>query len=263
MKPTTSLTLLTCALFGSGVSQATLIAYYPFDEGSGTTSANAQGNSALDSTLNASGAWGLGANGTGSSLDVNGTVDGGATVNGQISNAFTNLTITAWINPDVTPQAWTGIFGARGGPQDVGFGFRDTTGQLTYTWNGNNSNTWNWTSNLTVPNNEWSFVALTLSPTGATAYLGTSGGGLVSATNAIPHTTDMSTSIWSIGYDNCCGNRSLDGQIDDLAIWDETLDAASIQSLFTGDATPLTVPEPGVLSLFGALGLLSLLRRRR
>jgi hypothetical protein len=239
-------------------ANAALIGYWSFDDGTGTTVTNDEGNPTLDGTFRVSSAWT--ADGGGHSglagdfaLDFNGQTDSGVEVP-AITNTFTELTITGWINPDVTPQPWTGMFGSRGGPNDVGFGFRDGTGEITYTWNGNNANTWNWVSGLAPPLNEWSFVALRITPTEATLNLGTDAGGLVSAVNAIPHTADSSASIWTVGFDNCCGNRTLDGQLDDFAIWDEALSDVDIEAIYNGSApTALDDQNLGGASLAPAI----------
>jgi hypothetical protein len=56
----------------------------------------------------------------------------------------------------------------------------------------------------------------------------------------------------------------LTGLIDDVAVWDEVLDGAQINNVFTSGAANYNIPEPSSICLLaiGLLGLIALRRRR-
>ncbi len=66
-------------------------------------------------------------------------------------NLNTNtVTITTWVYPIGTPGNYSGIVFCRNGGDASGFCFTDN-GQIGYTWNQNNSDTWSWMSGLVPP----------------------------------------------------------------------------------------------------------------
>jgi len=160
---------------------------------------------------------------------------------------FEQITITGWVNGAHTGD-WSGLIQARGGEapdQPIGIGFSGGSGNLGYTWNDNSNSSWGFESGLAIPQNEWAFIALSLTENEATLYVG-SGGELNSAVNAIPQ-LNMNTS-WFFGKDNCCGDaRNFDGLMDDISIWDVALSESDLLELFNGAETPLTL-QPMVTS---------------
>jgi hypothetical protein len=84
-------------------------------------------------------------------------------------NLNTNtITLSAWIYPIGTPADYCGLVFCRPGADASGFDI-STGGQLGYTWNQNNSDTYSWLSGLVPPLQQWSFVALVISPYNAVA----------------------------------------------------------------------------------------------
>ena len=115
------------------------------------------------------------------------------------------VTITAWVYPKGTPAAYSGIVFCRNPNDASGFNFTDN-GQIGYTWNQNNEDSWAWMSGLVPPSDQWSFIALVVSPNSAVAYL-CNNSGQFSATNAIAHTAEAFTSDTLIGGDNDDGGN--------------------------------------------------------
>ena len=139
-----------------------------------------------------------------------------------------NFTITAWVKGRYT-NAWSGIIFSRDPTQSVGIGYRAGTGQLGYTWNDNNANTYNFASGLVIPNETWSFVAVTIEPSKAILYSGY--GGLSSQTNSIAHTAQTLDTAFRFGNDNF-ENRFFNGSIDEVSIWNRTLSPAEIEKIY-------------------------------
>jgi hypothetical protein len=204
-----------------------LFGNWKFDDGSGTTAADSSGNS-YTGTLNGTPKWVTGK--IGGALRFNGTTDYVQT--GTITLNSDTVTMTAWIKRDGDQTGWSGIIFHRTTSVACGIGFSGFTGatnQLQYTWNNNTAATYNWVSGLTVPNNEWAFVAMTIEPTKATLYLNG-----WSATNAIAHVTQALTDI-NLGRDSQ-GGRFFRGVIDDARVYSRTLSKAELA--YMADPTP-------------------------
>ena len=97
------------------------------------------------------------------------------TANGQYAAATQPLqlntntvTLSAWIKPSMNQPNWAGLLFFRGGSTTCGLNFNGTTNKLGYHWN---DGFWSWNGGPLVPINEWSHVALVVSPNTATIYL--------------------------------------------------------------------------------------------
>lgn len=161
-------------------------------------------------------------------------------------------TFVAWINPAAQQLDFTGIFMTRETTQ-AGLGF-GAGGQLGYTWNNNNANTYSWNSGLIPTVGEWNMVALVVEANKATMFLG-SGGTLRAAINAIPHTAEVWGGNAMIGND-AGANRGFNGVIDEVAMFTRALSFAEVANLYeraTGipQVLPPTIsPQPRAQALY-------------
>jgi len=155
-------------------------------------------------------------------------------------------TIAAWINPNTLEPQWAGIVFNRSGSTTAGLHF-GTAGELRYTWAGTGS-TYNWNSGLIPPQNAWSFVAVVIEPTKATMYL-YDGVNFSSAVNTTAHAVQGFTGTTLIGRDPNNNTRTYTGDIDEVAIYDQSLTAAQIAGL-AGAARFGTVPPSIVAGPF-------------
>lgn len=103
-------------------------------------------------------------------------------------------------------------------------------GNLNYHWL-NTATTYNWDSGLNVPVNRWCLVALVVQPTQATMYL-INTNGTQSAVNAVTHASRAFTDTIRIGGDPDADTRTLNGRIDEVALFNYALTAAEIQGLY-------------------------------
>lgn len=165
------------------------------------------------------------------------------------------VTFTAWLFPNGDQADWTGILMDRSGDgEGIGFAGGTTHGMLTYTWNNNNAATYNFNSGLTIPPDQWSFVAVVIEPDKATLYLGT-GGVLTNAVNAIAHISEPWGGTAAIGNDTCCGaGRIYNGIVDEVAVFDKALSLNAITTLY-GTAlgktfAPTVIAQPTAQSLY-------------
>jgi|MDTC01.1.fsa_nt_gb hypothetical protein len=174
-------------------------------------------------------------------IDVAGTTDSFVEVP-PTGKTFEEITVTGWVKGAQT-GAWTGLILSRGAVNvPIGMGIRADSGELAYTWNDNSADTYNFESGLAIPEDQWTFIALTVTPDAGTLYVG-SGIVLESAVNEIPHLTQPNQdNAWFFGKDNCCGTeRNFDGLIDEVSIWDVALSATEIEALFNGSNNPINV----------------------
>jgi hypothetical protein len=144
------------------------------------------------------------------------------------------LTVVAWIKPTTLVNR-AGIVFWRAGQPATGLGLTDT-GNLSYHWL-DTPETYNWDSGLTPPLDQWSLVALSVEPARATAYL-INASGAQSATNNVTHAPRAFSDSLRIGNDPQDVNRTFDGTIDEVAIFDASLSGAQIQALYNGTIIP-------------------------
>jgi len=168
---------------------------------------------------------------------------GGYLVSPDLDLNANTATFTVWLNPSANIVTTVGLVFWRDGADAAGFGFGDTAStngmtELGYTWNGNSSLTWNWDSLLFPPVGQWSFAALTITPTDATIYLYyvdavTGATNLLKAVNTLANTPEaFSGGIIRIGDDTFDDYRVFPGTIDEVAVFAHALTESQIQNLF-------------------------------
>jgi hypothetical protein len=157
-------------------------------------------------------------------------------------NLKTNtVTITAWINPASGQAAYNGLFTWTNGTDKAGFGFggnsSNSMAELGYVWNTNSPSTVNFHSGLYPLAGQWSFVALTITPTNSTIYLYYIDGntGITNLLKAVQTINNLSEpfsggTTW-IGSDTSA-SRNFNGSLDEVAVFGKALSEVQIQDLF-------------------------------
>lgn len=141
------------------------------------------------------------------------------------------VTMTAWIKRNGTQNDWGGILFCRGGNTTAGISIRSTN-ELRYHWNDGG---YNYSSGLTVPDNEWTHIALVASPTSIKIYRN----GIV-ATNTTAISPEEFNAAINIGQDANGGTRYFKGLIDEVCIYDRSLSQAEIRELMHLTKKPQT-----------------------
>ena len=174
---------------------------------------------------------------------------GTSRVTTQPWNLATNtVTLLAWLNPYGPQVPSAGVIFCRGGDTVAGLNYSsspDAFGNYTlgYTWN-NEGETYNWNSLLSVPQNQWSLVALVVTPTNATIHVMNTNG-LVSATHVYTHVPQSFNGVTLIGDDSNDGgngSRVFSGTIDNVAIFNRALAPDELVALFTAASGVSTFP---------------------
>lgn len=177
-------------------------------------------------------------------------------------NLTTNsMTFLAWINPSSSLQgSHAGLVFARGG-NVAGFNYShgvDANGNtaLSYTWN-NELETFNWNSGISAPANQWSLVALVVTPTNATVYVVNTNNGPITSTFVHNHIPQNFNAEAVIGCDHINAvERSFGGTIDEVAVFTGALSAGQINALFTAASgfsnfpPVIVVQPPGAPTLY-------------
>jgi len=178
------------------------------------------------------------------------------TANSSVSAPFGSLstntvTMAMWVNPNGTFDQFAGLLVNRNSGVAGGFGY--TGGQIGYTWNNNNANTYNFRSGFIPPLNQWSFVGMVVTPTNATIYYGNPPNALQTAVNAIAHTSDLFGNNWKIGTDDINNNndgvRNFVGSVDEVVVFTRSLSLAQMNTLYSvgvnGQPVSLSIQRSG------------------
>jgi len=169
-------------------------------------------------------------------------------------NLTSNITLTAWVKPSAAQGYYPGVVAWSSGGVTISLGFGNNNNQLTYLRNGFIYSS----SSLQVPTNQWTFIALAMSPTNAVLYMATNANLIIYNTGT---TNPAITSFTNTAY---LGNNPYgryNGGMDEVAIFNQLLTPAQINGLLaaaqTGlPAVALTAPTNG--SIFNAASNITL-----
>jgi hypothetical protein len=156
--------------------------------------------------------------------------DGTDYVEIPVLNLNTNTaTISAWVKRAGDQPDWAGIVFCRGPNTTSGIGFRDglkTSHNLSYHWDG-----WWWwyDSGLEIPDGQWTFTSLVVEEEQATLYM-SDGTTWDSASSVAYHGPDEFDANTSVGQDPQ-GGRVMIGKVDDVRIYDRSLNAGEVLGL--------------------------------
>ncbi|MHC4913643.1 MAG: LamG domain-containing protein, partial [Planctomycetota bacterium] len=195
--------------------------------------------------------------------DFNSIVGGGFTTN--------KLTISAWIKRSGDQYEWTGLVGSIDTlPADdpdphamLALGANDdwtpdptpALNTLAYHWASvpdacdatpdGWDQIWWWRSGLLVPDGQWTFCAVSIQPEEASMYMMPAGGVFQKSTNIETHLPAAFDEVWNIGRDarTLWGNRTFNGQIDDVRIYDYALSDSEVLNVAGVASTHVPVPS--------------------
>jgi M6 family metalloprotease-like protein len=163
-----------------------------------------------------------------------------------VLNLNTNtITIIGWVKIQGSQTSRAGICFDRDNVGGWGLRF-GSANNLGFTWNGG----FIYDSTLTVPTNQWTFVALVVTPTSGIIYMATNST-LYAWTNSVANVNAGFTNTAYLGWDSGYGtDRHINGAMDEVAIFNRSLTGAQINDLLTAAQTglpaiTLTAPASG------------------
>jgi len=137
-------------------------------------------------------------------------------------NDVTHFSFTAWVKPEGIQADYSGIFslGVGEGTNVNVLNFREGNNTLGFHWNGTH---WNLDSNLVVPADQWSYIAITVSPTQIKLF--------VNEESKVWNLTSIPVEINRIllGTYYEWGGRNYKGLIDEATFWKRTLSDEEIR----------------------------------
>ena len=152
----------------------------------------------------------------------------------QNNISLTTATFIAWVNPSQTQGSYTGIIFSRnpyGGSTVPATGMDlYTNNSVGYHW-ADNGATYNWNSNLNVPNNAWSMIAITVSANSATAYL-CNANGITSAINSVSHSSLSGLNFYIACDPGDLSTRAFKGKIATSMIYNTALSTQNITDIY-------------------------------
>ena len=210
----------------AGTSQSEFIAYYKFDEASGTAVKDSS-DSGNNAQLNGGAIWAAGKSGNAVSLD--GTSGYVSLPSGILSN-INATTISAWVKLD-TVSEWARIFDFGTGTNEYMFLAPQCNGNMRFaiTTNGNSNEE---QINAPVPaQGSWKHIAVTLS--GNTGVLYVDGIEVARNGNMTLKPSGLGNSTQNyVGKSQFNGDAYLDGSIDDFRIYNKALSADEVKKLY-------------------------------
>ncbi len=147
-------------------------------------------------------------------------------VNDAALTNLTNFTFTGWWKPNGAQDAFAAIFNngewCAHCDDEEGLIFDYDGTELWYRWPGNAGN-WGSSSGMTIPLNEWSYVALVIRPTGATLYLNDK--------KYVHNITLTAGSIQNLSIGNGFYSKYFKGDIDEVTMWNRSLTDDEVRRL--------------------------------
>jgi len=210
----------------AGATHAELVGQWTFDEGAGTTAADATGNG-NDGTLEGDPTFVDGKFGYALAFDASRiAIPASDTLTSDVF--LGSFTLVAWINPARTGNAWQQIFRsvkANGESNDTLFINND--GRLS--WRGRVDRVWAGgmceTASDVVPASRWTHVAIVGNGASFRIYVN----GILSQ-DSFFKTTDGTNAMYYIGGDPSFIGESYTGLIDDVRIYDHAMNRSAIRS---------------------------------
>jgi len=216
--------LLTGAASAVSLGDPDLIGYWPFNEGSGTTTADKSING-YTGTLYGGTTWTEGV--YGGALQFDGS-DAYVGTDLSLLNDLGAFTLACWVSGSNT-SIYTGIIGQN---DLVEFGFTSENGGQLGTWMAGNQ--WQFVgADYDFPYPSWHHVALTGDPSGVVIYIdgevaGSDSGAVSSGTSGFPF------NIGGYVFNDSTQPQSLLGEIDDVFVFGRALMQQEIQALMQG-----------------------------
>ncbi|XEC95851.1 LamG-like jellyroll fold domain-containing protein [Paenibacillus tarimensis] len=222
------------------LQDSSLIAWYKFDETSGTTAADSSGhgnNGTLGGGANTT--WTTGKYGNAVNFGGVNTDATYVTLPGNLVDNMSSMTFTAWVNSSNTSD-YTSLFTAApsAASSPTKYMMFQPRGSRFMITNGGASGEQNMSPGSNLTANTWKHIAITLS--GNTGILFIDGAEVARNENMTLKPSDLAptTSGNFIGKSAWTGDKYVKGQVDDVRIYKRAISASEVASVMNGDMLP-------------------------
>lgn len=162
-----------------------------------------------------------------------------------------NCTITCWIYPNGSQNSFEGLVYERDNTTNAnGINYYNSGTGIVYTW-ANAPATYDWSSDLIIPTNTWSFLALVITPSNAVGYVFNTNG-LIVDTNAVTNPPVTFGGGFAIGADPQAGTlpaRIFNGEMDEVAVFATALSSNQLSHMYSSAGFIVAPPSPPTLSI--------------
>ncbi|WP_422491704.1 VCBS domain-containing protein, partial [Endozoicomonas sp. ALE010] len=179
-------------------------------------------------TLSGSAAWGSGRSGSGSAFEMDGTAGTGEISGMQTGGA---MTIASWVRFDSFDQGWSRVvdFGNGAGDHNIFLSHTGQTNGLAFGIWDDSGTEHKLTLDDFLTTDQWVHITATVDSSGLMSVY--KNGELAGTHQGVVPSVMVRTNNY-VGKSNWDSNGYLDGAIDDLAIFNEALDASQISTLY-------------------------------
>ncbi len=213
-----------------------LIAYWTFDDATGSVAVDASGNG-NDGAIQGDPQWVTGM--IGGALDFDGNGDFVDCGNDAIFDVTEALTLAVWVNLRSVPGDWRAVIAK--GDDAWRLATNSATQNLDFAWTGSSRNYMNVASTTALPLNEWHHVCCVYSTEdGGRIYIDGIDEAFVADTQGI---TTGTYPVY-IGDNSQATGRFWDGLIDDLQLYARALSPVEIQGAMKGLLSPGLATDP-------------------
>jgi len=207
------------------ITNTNLLAYYPMNEGSGTTANDISGNGYNGTITGAT--WVKNNYGGSYSLDFPHSTNNNVDTGFVPPTGANPRTVVAWVKPGAYNASGTSIFGYGVSLTGEKWNFKlDASGYLRIEIAGSG-----YTSTFLLSLNQWYFVAITYDGTDLSGHTLYVDGNSENATGTTTVNTS-SSNTGRIGYSPADTGQYWDGLIDNVMIFDKELSAEEIKAIY-------------------------------
>ncbi len=211
-----------------------IIGWWECNEGEGSVVSDSSPNGNDGTFVNGDPVWVPGIRGTAVELTIPTLVE-----IPTLNVTLTEATFAGWMKPYGAQPDWASFFMTRDGGTH---GFNVLADfQLAYHWN-DDSASWSYRGGDYIVDNEWTFAALTVTPSAATFFVN----GVQGSTNSITHAAATFGQPLYLGGDGTSAQaaRRMTGALDDMSFFGRALSPGEIMDLMSGSGDPAKASRP-------------------
>jgi Tfp pilus assembly protein PilV len=203
-----------------------LAANWQFDEGSGSTAADDENSN--NGTLIGSPAWQTGSNGSGHSLNFNGSNQYMTAPDNSTLDISGPITISAWAKTATLSQNHV-IVSKKCDSSTNGFSFSEFYSQLEFEYGSKGAGSYAYSSSGVLSANTWQHVVVTFDGTNIKFYVNgvDAGSSVVTPTSVQPNSSTLYVGAYP------CGGYYFNGNLDNVRVFSRALSSTEVASLYS------------------------------